>query len=82
MQVLKNLKPSCLVCRLQLFGGGGGGGSGGAEDTFSINRIAEGVSSWWSALDPSQLVAEVSSSGQPAGSTTEVPSPFGCKAQY
>lgn len=63
------------VILLQLFGGGGGGASGGSrsagapEEGFSISKITEGVSSWWSALDPSSLVPDV---GSPTASPAQV----------
>ena len=52
-----------IVWCLQLFGGGGGGaGAGPAAEDFSVSKLAAGVSSWWSALDPTQALQDAAAS--------------------
>lgn len=61
-QVADFTKTAAVDLSKKLFGGGGGGGrEGGGEEAFSISRLTEGVSSWWSALDASTLSPEAPS---------------------
>ena len=72
LQVADFTKTAAVDLSKKLFGGGGGGGSGsrdgGGDEAFSISRLTEGVSSWWSTLDTSALSPEAPSRQEAAAS--------------